>query len=140
MTKILKVGDSASLTKRFKKEEQLSFLHAIGDTNPLHVDAAFAAGTPFKEPILAGAFAAGLFSGLLGSTLPGEGTIYLGQTSKFVAPILAREAVTATVEVTHIREDKPIVTLSTKCFKEDGTLAIDGEAVVKVPLEMVGRG
>lgn len=63
-----------------------------------------------------------------------------GWCFRFVAPILAREAVTATVEVTHIREDKPIVTLSTQCFKEDGTLAIDGEAVVKVPVEMVGRG
>ena len=133
MGKKLKVGDSATIVKRFTEQEQLSFLRAIGDTNPLHVDKEFAAQTPFKEPILAGAFAAGLFSGLLGSTLPGQGTIYLGQSSKFVAPILASEEVTATVEVTHIREDKPIVTLSTKCFKEDGTLAIDGEAVVKVP-------
>lgn len=133
----LKVGDSASITKRFEPAEHQSFLKAIGDSNPIHVDAEYAAATPFKEPILAGAFAAGLFSGLLGSTLPGEGTIYLGQNSKFVAPILVSETVTATVEIVKIREDKPIITLSTKCFKEDGKLAIDGEAVVKVDASRV---
>ena len=137
MSEKLKVGDSASITKKFEEADHLSFLKAIGDSNPIHSDAEYAASTPFKEPILAGAFAAGLFSGLLGSTLPGEGTIYLGQNSKFVAPILSRETMTATVEVIKIREDKPIVTLSTKCFKECGTLAIDGEAVVKVPRSRV---
>lgn len=128
----LKVGDSASVTRKFDQNDHVAYLRAIGDSNPLHVDKEFAATTPFKEPILAGAFVAGLFSGLLGSTLPGEGTIYLGQSSKFMAPILVSETVTATVEIVKIREDKPIVTLSTKCFKECGSLAIDGEAVVKV--------
>ena len=132
MSDKLKVGDKASITKKFEESDHLAYLKAIEDHNPIHSDAEYAATTPFKEPILAGAFVAGLFSGLLGSKLPGDGTIYLGQNSKFVAPILVNDTVTATVEIVKIREDKPIVTLSTKVVKECGTLAIDGEAVVKV--------
>ena len=76
---------------------------------------------------------ASLFSGLLGEKLPGKGTIYLGQTLKFSAPVPIGEKVTATVEIINIREDKPIITLRTYCTDSKGNLVIDGEAVVLVP-------
>jgi len=68
----------------------------------------------------------------LGQTLPGEGTIYLGQKLKFVKPVFIGDEVTASVEITNIREDKPIITLKTVCANHDGEVVIDGEAVVRI--------
>jgi acyl dehydratase len=75
---------------------------------------------------------ASLFSGLLGKELPGEGSIYLGQSLRFVAPVYPGDELTAMVEITNIREDKPILTMRTTCVNADGTVVIEGEAVVKV--------
>jgi acyl dehydratase len=75
---------------------------------------------------------ASLFSGLIGMDLPGKGSIYLAQTLSFKAPVGIGEEVTASVEITKIREDKPIVTLQTVCINNKGVVAIEGEAVVKI--------
>jgi acyl dehydratase len=75
---------------------------------------------------------ASLFSGLIGMELPGIGSIYLGQNLTFKAPVAIGEQVTATVKTIKIREDKPIVTLSTVCVNAAGQVVIEGEAVVKV--------
>lgn len=75
---------------------------------------------------------ASLFSGLIGMKLPGKGSIYLGQSLTFKAPVAIDEEVTASVEIINIREDKPIITLRTVCINSAGTVAIEGEAVVKV--------
>ena len=75
---------------------------------------------------------ASLFSGLIGMTLPGEGSIYLGQSLTFKAPVAIDEKVTASVEIINIREDKAIVTIRTICTNSKGMVVIDGEAVVKV--------
>ena len=64
--------------------------------------------------------------------LPGEGSIYLGQSITFKAPVAIDEKVTASVEIIHIRTDKPIVTLRTVCVNSKGKVVIEGEAVVKV--------
>jgi|TARA_B100000959_G_scaffold283130_1_gene351275 acyl dehydratase len=74
---------------------------------------------------------ASLFSGLLGEKLPGKGTIYLGQTITFLKPVFIDEEVTASVEITHIRKDKPIYTLKTICETNLNGIVIKGEAVVK---------
>ena len=76
---------------------------------------------------------ASLFSAILGTTLPGEGTIYLRQTLNFLAPLYLGDRITASVEIVTIRTDKPIITLRTTAVKDDGTTVIEGEAVVKVP-------
>jgi acyl dehydratase len=68
----------------------------------------------------------------MGGRLPGHGTVYLGQSLSFKAPVFINEEVEASVEVVKVREDKPIITLRTLCVKSDGTIAIEGEAVVKV--------
>ena len=75
---------------------------------------------------------ASLFSGLLGQQLPGEGSVYLGQSLSFRAPVFIGDAVTASVEIIRIRADKPIVTLKTICKNQDGMTVIEGEAVIKI--------
>ena len=125
------VGDKVSLTKAFTQEEVERFSELSLDINPIHLDPEYAKDTVFGRRVVHGMLVASLFSGLLGRELPGEGSIYLGQSLRFTAPVYPGDEVTATVEVTHIREDKPILTLQTTCVKADGTLVIEGEAVAK---------
>ena len=132
MGKILKVGDRVFLIKAFTEEEVLRFAEISTDMNPLHLDKDFGRESIFGERIVHGMLVASLFSGLIGMELPGEGSIYLGQSLTFKAPVAIGEEVTASVEIIRIRDDKPIVTLRTVCVKSDGTVAIEGEAVVKV--------
>jgi len=132
MSKAFKVGDKVSITKAFTQKDVERFSELSLDANPIHLDPAYAEGTVFGQRIVHGMLVASLFSGLLGNELPGEGSIYLGQTLRFTAPVFPGDNITATVEVTHIREDKPIVTLSTVCTNNEGTVVIEGEAVIKV--------
>ena len=129
----LEIGQKAHLTKRFGATEVAAFAALSEDFNPLHLDPAFAATTAFERPIVHGMLLASLFSGLLGQQLPGKGSIYLGQSLSFKLPVFVGDEVTAEVEVTALRSDKPIATLTTRIFTQDGALAVTGEAVVKLP-------
>ncbi len=130
---MIKIGDSASITKTFNEKEVLTFATISGDYNPIHVDAEFAASTRFERQIVHGMLTAGMISAVLGMQLPGPGCIYLKQELKFRAPVYFGDTVTATVTVTKIREDKPIITLNTICTNQDGVELIDGSAVLIVP-------
>ena len=132
MGKILKVGDRVSLSKTFTEDEVFRFAEISTDMNPLHLDKDFGRESIFGERIVHGMLVASLFSGLIGMKLPGEGSIYLGQSLTFKAPVAIGEEVTASVEIIRIRDDKPIVTLRTVCVNSGGTVVIEGEAVVKV--------
>ena len=132
MGKVLKVGDRVSLSKAFTEEEVFRFAEISTDMNPLHLDKDFGRESIFGERIVHGMLVASLFSGLIGMELPGEGSIYLGQSLTFKAPVAIGEEVTASVEIIRIRDDKPIVTLRTVCVNSGGTVVIEGEAVVKV--------
>jgi enoyl-CoA hydratase len=132
MGKILKVGDKVSLSKAFTEDEVFRFAEISTDMNPLHLDKDFGRESIFGERIVHGMLVASLFSGLIGMELPGEGSIYLGQSLTFKAPVAIGEEVTASVEIIRIRDDKPIVTLRTVCVNSGGTVVIEGEAVVKV--------
>ena len=79
---MIKIGESASLTKTFTDEDVRSFAAISGDKNPVHLDDEYAAKTQFKKRIAHGMLTAGLISAILGTQLPGEGSIYLGQTLK----------------------------------------------------------
>ena len=133
MDKTLRVGDKVLLSKTFSEEEVHEFAEISTDKNPLHLDTNFAESSIFGERIVHGMLVASLFSGLIGMKLPGQGSIYLGQTLTFKAPVRIGEEVIATVEIIKIRTDKPIVTLRTVCVNAKGVVAIEGEAVVKVP-------
>lgn len=124
------IGDSAEITKRIDETDIQTFADLTGDHNPVHLDDAFARTTPFKRRIAHGMLTASLISSVLASKLPGEGSIYLGQTLQFVAPVFPGDEITARVTVKEIREDKPIVKLETICLNQHSEVVIRGEATV----------
>lgn len=128
----LSVGQSASFGKTITEADILLFAGVSGDTNPVHINAEAAAASMFKERIAHGMLSASLISTVLGTRLPGAGTIYLGQNLKFRAPVKIGETVTATVTITALDAARKRVTLSTVCTVA-GKPVIDGEATVMVP-------
>ena len=128
----LKIGDRAIIKKAFTEDEVKFYANISNDSNPIHLDKEYAKSTIFKERIVHGVLVGSLFGGMLGSKLPGTGTIHLGQTMKFKKPIYINEEVKAIIEVIKIREDKRIVTFKTICYNSSNEIAIEGEAVVKV--------
>jgi 3-hydroxybutyryl-CoA dehydratase len=126
----IKVGEMAELSKTITDEDVRAFAHLTGDHNPVHLDDRYASATRFKRRVAHGMLTASLISSVLANQLPGEGTIYLSQSLKFVAPVYLGDTVTARVTVTGIREDKPVATLETVCVNQRGELLIKGEAVV----------
>jgi acyl dehydratase len=128
----LKPGDKASRTQTISDEMIRSFADLTGDTNPVHLDDAYVAGTRFGRRIAHGMIAAGIISATLANDLPGPGTVYLSQTLQFKAAVYPGDTITTTVEVKNVRPDKPIVTLSTVCTNQDNKVVLEGEAVVLV--------
>jgi len=130
---MLKISDSASLTRTFTEADVRTFAAISGDTNPVHLDDDFAAGTQFKQRLVHGMLTAGLISAVLGTKLPGPGSIYISQSINFRAPIFINDTVIATVTVAKIHERKPIVTLETVCKNQNDVVVLEGEAVLMVP-------
>ena len=125
------IGQTASVSRAFSQEEVNVFSALSLDDNPIHSDREYAAATPFGRCIVQGPLVASLIGGVLGSVLPGPGTVYIQQLSRFLKPAFIDEVLTASVQVVSVRADKPIITLRTWVEKADGELVIDGEAVVK---------
>jgi 3-hydroxybutyryl-CoA dehydratase len=128
----LREGQSASIAKTITEADILMFAAVSTDTNPVHIDAEAAAKSQFGERIAHGMLSAGLISAVLGTRLPGPGTIYLGQTLRFRAPVKIGATVTATVEVTALDAEKKRATFRTICTVA-GKTVIEGEATVMVP-------
>jgi 3-hydroxybutyryl-CoA dehydratase len=128
----LRIGMSASTGKTITEADILLFAAVSTDTNPVHLNAEAAAASPFKERIAHGMLSAGLISAVLGTKLPGPGTIYLGQTLSFRRPVKIGDTVTATAEVTALDPEKKRATLRTICTVA-GKTVIEGEAVVMPP-------
>lgn len=128
----LQAGDKTSRTTVITDEMIHAFANLTGDTNPVHLDDTYAAGTRFGRRIAHGMIAAGLISATLANDLPGPGTVYLSQTLQFKAPVFPGDTVTTTVEVKAVRPDKPIVTLVTICTNQEQKIVLEGEAVVLV--------
>jgi acyl dehydratase len=123
------LGDSASVDHVFTQEDVAGFAALSGDDNPIHLDPEAARAAGFGGTIVHGTLVIGLFSRLLGTRLPGPGTVYLGQEIRFLRPVSPGIAVTAHVEVTAIREDKPVITLRTWA-EAAGDIVMDGQATV----------
>ncbi len=124
------VGDSAEITKTIDEADIQAFAEVTGDHNPIHLDDEFAKTTRFGRRIAHGMLSASLISAVLANKLPGEGSIYLGQTLEFRAPVFPGDEITARVTVREIREDKPIVKLETVCVNQRDEVVIRGEATV----------
>jgi len=128
----LSVGQTASFAKTITEADILMFTAVSGDTNPVHIDAEAAAKSMFKQRIAHGMLSASLISTVLGTRLPGPGTIYLAQNLKFRAPVTIGSTVTATVVVTALDAEKKRATFSTICTVA-GKPVIEGDATVMVP-------
>ncbi len=124
------IGQTATIEKTLDKQTVVAFASVSEDYNPIHLDEDFAKTSQFERPIVHGMLASSLISGLLASKVPGAGSIYLGQSLKFLRPIFVGETVTAKVEVISVREDKPIAVISTQVLNVNGEVAVDGEATV----------
>ena len=128
----LSIGQSAELVRVASDEAVNAFAAISGDTNPLHLDQAFAETTQFKPRVAHGMLSGSYISAVLGTHLPGPGGVYLSQTLAFKRPVHIGDEVTARVTITAIDEKRGHVTLKTVCVV-DGKPVVQGEAVMIVP-------
>lgn len=126
----LEIGISECLGKTITEADILNFAGVSLDVNPLHLNEEYAKKTMFKGRIAHGIIGAGLISAVIGTKLPGEGTIYLSQNLKFIAPVKIGDTITAKVEIVELNQEKKKVGLKTTCTNQNGVLVIDGEAKV----------
>lgn len=124
------IGQEASTEKQFTKRDVLAFAEISGDQNPLHIDADFAGKSRFGRNIVHGILVTGLISKVIGTQMPGEGSIYLEQKVSFKKPVYVDDTVTASVKITEIAPEKGIIALETNVYNQDGQLVISGFAKV----------
>ncbi len=129
----LKVGDSAKFSKTISESDVYLFAGITGDFNPAHVDEDYAKNTYFKKRIAHGMLTASFISTVIGTMLPGPGTIYMKQAVSFLAPVHIGDTITACAEISEIILDKKKVRLKTFCTNQEGTTVLDGEALVSPP-------
>jgi 3-hydroxybutyryl-CoA dehydratase len=130
----LKVGDSGSFTKTITETDVYNFAGISGDFNPAHVNAVEASKGIFGERIAHGFLVGSLISTVVGTVMPGPGTIYMGQELKFLKPVRFGDTVTATVTVKEILTEKKRVIADTVCVNQKGETVISGTAVFRPPL------
>ena len=128
----LAVGDSASITQVITQADIDAFARLSGDDNPAHVDAEWAASSRLGARVAHGMFTGSLISAVLGTKLPGPGSIYMSQTLRWVAPVYAGDELTATATVAEIQADKGRVVLDTVVTR-DGDPVLTGQALVMPP-------
>jgi len=133
------VGESANLKRILTQKDIELFAVMSGDVNPAHVDAEYAKNDMFHKIIAQGMWGASLLSTVLGTELPGPGTIYLDQTLKFEHPVTLGDAITVTLTVVNKKPEKNIVTLDCKCVNQQGQIVISGLATVIAPTIKVKR-
>ena len=129
----LSVGQSARFSKTVTETDIYLYAGISGDFNPAHVNEQYAAKTFFKTRIAHGMLTASFISTLIGTILPGPGSIYMRQELNFLAPVKIGDTVTAIAEVVEIIADKKRVRLKTWCINQEGTTVLDGEALVSPP-------
>ena len=129
----LSVGQRARFSKTITETDIYLYAGISGDFNPAHVNEQYAAKTFFKTRIAHGMLTASFISTLIGTILPGPGSIYMRQELNFLAPVRIGDTVTAIAEVAEIIADKKRVRLKTWCINQEGTTVLDGEALVSPP-------
>ncbi len=128
---LLSIGEKASFSKTLTVYDVYSFAGITGDYNPVHINSRLAKNSMFGKQIVHGMLAGSLFSTVLGTQLPGPGTIYLEQDLKFKKPIYFDDTITAFVEVTEIiNPKKGIYKLSTVLSNQNDEIVTDGYAIV----------
>lgn len=128
----LSLGQSAERSHVVGAGDIEAFAAVSGDTNPVHLDEAYAKATPFGGRIAHGMLSAAYISAVLGTELPGPGAIYLSQSLRFRRPVRIGDEVTAKVTIKALDEKRGHVTLETVCLV-NGKAVLDGEALVMAP-------
>ena len=128
----LSEGMHAQLSKNITEQDINQFAQLSGDTNPVHLDEAYAATTPFKTRIAHGSLCASFISAAFATRLPGPGCIYVSQNLRFKAPVFIGSEVVTKVVVKNLIPKKCFVEFTTQCFVNDA-LVLDGEATLMVP-------
>src|ERR1700748_3597282 len=116
----LRIGDTASVRRTIRTQDITLFSVISGDVNPAHLDPVYASTDMFHHIVGQGVLTAGLISAVLGTKLPGPGTIYLAQDLQFCAPVSPGDTITATVTVTSTIADNHHVILDCHCVNQDG--------------------
>ena len=122
------VGQRASLSRTITDADIALFTELSGDRNPLHYDAEAAARTRLGGIVVQGGVTSAILNAVVAELLPGPGTVFLETNWRFLAPTRPGDTITGEVEVTSVREDKPITTLATRVLRNDGVVAIEGTA------------
>ncbi len=128
----LSLGQSAAMTRIVTEADLVAFAAVTGDDNPVHLDEAYAAATPFKGRIAHGMLSAGYISAVIGTQLPGPGSIYVSQALRFRRPVRIGDEVITRVEITAIDQERARVSLNTVCSVA-GKVVVEGEAQIMAP-------
>ncbi|NLF41198.1 MAG: MaoC family dehydratase [Bacteroidales bacterium] len=128
---MIKQGDTYKHKVLFRQSDVIKFAEVTGDCNPIHLDAEYAAKTIFKKPIVHGFLSGAVFSKVFGTLFPGEGTIYLSQEMKFMAPIFVDEEYEACFEVVEVNTEKHIGIVNCSLLNSQGAACITGLARLK---------
>lgn len=129
----LTLGESATFTKTITEADVILFAGITGDFNPVHIDDVYAKTTMFQGRIVHGCLISSLFSTILGTKLPGYGSIYLGQESKFLKPVRINDTITATVTITEMNVERNRCKLETTAHNQNGELVVTGFATIMPP-------
>ena len=124
------VGETARRTRTVRAEDIERFTELTGDRNPLHYDEDAARRSRFGQIIVQGGVTSGLLNAVVAQDLPGPGSVFLHVDWSFRAPVAPGDRITAEVEVLEVRDDKPISKLRTTITNDDGTIVLDGTALV----------
>ena len=124
-----RVGQRAERSRRVTSEDIRLFTEISGDRNPLHYDAAAARASRFGEIVVQGGVTSAILNAVVAEDLPGPGSVFLEVHWRFKAPVRPGDSITGRVEVTEVREDKPISRLDTRVTRGDGTVVLEGDAV-----------
>ena len=126
----LRIGMFEEVGKTITEADIVNYAGLSLDINPIHLNNEYAKYSIFKERIAHGMLTSGLISAVLGTKLPGEGSIYLSQTLKFISPVKIGDTITAKAEIIDINPEKKIITIKTTCINQNKNIVIDGEAKV----------
>ena len=126
----MQVGDTARRTRKITTRDIELFTELTGDRNPLHYDSLLAGRSRFGGIVVQGGVTSGLLNAVVAEDLPGPGSVFLHVDWSFRAPVRPGDEITAEVEVTAVRDDKPITNLSTVITNQDGVVVLEGAAVV----------
>lgn len=123
------VGDSAERTRTVQPSDIERFTEISGDRNPLHYDEDIAAGSPFGQIVVQGGVTTAILNAVVAEDLPGPGSVFLNVAWDFPAPVRPGDTITGRVEITSVRDDKPITELRTTVTRQDGIAVVEGTAV-----------